>query len=69
MYQVAVNVGDERTYRREVRALWEALDENSQTEAVLIVGNGPESVLERDGKRIVQVPAWKWFLSSSRNLS
>lgn len=63
LYQVAVNVGDERTYRREVRALWEALDENSQTEAVLIVGDGPDNVMEQDGKRIVQVPAWKWFLA------
>lgn len=62
LYQVVTDMSDERTYQREVRALWEALDESSQTEGVLIVGEGSDNVFERDGKRIVQVPAWKWFL-------
>ena len=62
LYQVCVDVSDARTYEREVRALWEALAESRLEEATLIVGYGTDAVLERDGKRIVQVPAWKWLL-------
>lgn len=63
LYQVCVDVGEKGTYEREVRALWEALGETSVEEATLIVGRGPDAVLEKDGKRIVQVPAWKWLLN------
>ena len=56
------DVDDAATYEREVRALWEALAESRLREATLIVGRGVDAVLERDGKRIVQVPAWKWLL-------
>lgn len=45
-----------------MRALREALAESLREEATLIVGRGTDAVLERDGKRIVQVPAWKWLL-------
>ena len=62
LYQVCVDVDDAATYEREVRALWEALAESRCEEATLIVGRGVDAVLERDGKRIVQVPAWKWLL-------
>ena len=61
-YQVCVDVDDAATYEREVRALWEALAESRCEEATLIVGRGVDAVLERDGKRIVQVPVWKWLL-------
>lgn len=62
LYQVCADVSDARTYEREVRALWDALAESRLGEATLIVGHGTDAVLERDGKRIVQVPAWKWLL-------
>lgn len=61
-YQVCVDVRDAATYEREVRALWEVLAESRCEEATLIVGRGADAVFERDGKRIVQVPAWKWLL-------
>lgn len=63
LYQVCEDISAEGTYEREVRALWEALAEGRLEEATLIVGRGEGAVLERDGKRIVQVPAWKWLLS------
>lgn len=31
---------------------------------VLIVGNRTSEMLERDGKRIVQKPAWQWLLEA-----
>lgn len=64
LYQVCEDIGAEGTYEREVRALWEALAESRLEEATLIVGRGEGAVLERDGRRIVQVPAWRWLLSS-----
>lgn len=62
LYQVCVDASDASAREREVRALWEALSESRLEEATLIVGSGPEATFERDGKRIEQVPAWKWFL-------
>ena len=62
LYQVCADVGDSKTYERESRALWEALEESRLEEATLIVGIGPETVLENGGRRILQVPAWKWLL-------
>ncbi len=63
LYQVCANVDQGGTCEREIRALWEALAESRREEATLIVGRGPDAVLEKDGGRIVQVPAWKWLLN------
>lgn len=62
LYQVCADVRDSKTYERETRALWEALEESRLEEATLIVGTGPEAVLENEGRKIHQVPAWKWLL-------
>ena len=50
---------------REIRALWEALEQSEQTVGYLITGNGAEETIERGGKTIVQVPAWKWLLDTA----
>lgn len=61
LYQVNVDVDNERTRRRETRALFEALLETGNSEGTLVVLNGEERTYEQDGVRIRQVPAWKWF--------
>ncbi len=62
LYQVSVNVDDERTRARELRSLWEAMAESGLDAATLVVLEGEDAMYERDGMRVVQVPAWKWFL-------
>lgn len=62
LYQVSADIADEGTRARELRALWEALDEGGLAEGTLIVADGDDAVYERAGMRIVQVPAWKWFM-------
>ena len=61
LIQVTASVEDETTMKRELRALWEALDETGLVEGTLVVLDGPEKTYERDGKRVRQVPAWRWF--------
>ena len=64
LYQVAADVSDEKTREREIRALWEALEQSEQTVGYLIAGNGAEEMVEHEGKTIVQLPAWKWLLGA-----
>lgn len=64
LYQVAADVSDAKTREREIRALWEALEQSEQTVGYLITGNGAEETIEREGKTIVQLPAWKWLLGA-----
>lgn len=64
-YQVCADVSDERTRERELRALMEALEQSEQTTGYLITGNGQDEVIERGGKTIVQVPAWRWLLGAA----
>ena len=64
-YQVCADVSDAKTREREVRALREALEQSEQTTGYLIVGDGQDEVIERGGKTIVQVPAWKWLLGAA----
>lgn len=66
LVQVCESMEDERTAERELRALWEALDECSLNSATLIVGEGEERIIESAGCTIRQVPAWKWFLMADR---
>lgn len=63
--QVCESMDNPATVTRETRALWELLDESEIDEGLLIVGTGDETVYEQDGKRILQIPAWKWLLGSS----
>lgn len=62
LYQVTSSLDDPRTFERETRALWDALDDWSLREGVIIVGSGKETTLEDNGRVIRCVPAWKWFL-------
>ncbi|MDO4442748.1 MAG: ATP-binding protein [Slackia sp.] len=62
LYQVSVSVEDERTRERELRALWEAMEEHGLDRSVLIVGRGDSATYEQNGMRIDQIPAWKWLL-------
>lgn len=63
LIQVCQSTDDRATAERETRALWEALKQTGGSEGLIIAGNGAETVLERDGRRIVQVSAWRWLLS------
>ncbi len=60
--QVTDSMEDERTARRETRALWEALDESGADEGLIIVGDGEDALIEQGGKRIRQIPVWRWLL-------
>ena len=62
LVQVTDAMADEKTATRELRALWEALEESWLEEAALVVGRGDFAEYARGGRRIVQVPAWRWLL-------
>lgn len=64
LVQVSVGVEDETTRARELRALWEALEETGLEEATLVVAGGDEASYVQGNRRIRQVPAWKWFLEA-----
>lgn len=66
LIQVTEAMDDPKTSARETRALWEALSESGLDEGVIIVGNGDETEYEQGGKRIHQIPAWKWFIDPNR---
>lgn len=60
--QVCWNLDDERTKKREVRALWSAMKE-FDLEKGFIITEDTEAVEEIDGKQIYFIPMWKWFLN------
>lgn len=62
LYQVSLDVEDEKALERELRALCEAMDEQNIEESYLIVAQGNEHVNELEVGRVVQIPAWKWLL-------
>ncbi|MEC4295406.1 ATP-binding protein [Adlercreutzia shanghongiae] len=62
LVQVATNLEGEKTRRREYRALWEAMSEFGLKESVLVIEEGFEENIERGGRVIHCIPAWKWFL-------
>lgn len=63
LYQVSMSVDDERTRARELRALWELMEESGLEEGTLIVGRGEPALYEDDAGRVIrQVPAWSWML-------
>ena len=68
LFQVALNVDERATLAREMRALWEAMEDAGLDESTLIVADGEWCTYEDGGRRIVQVPAWEWFLSDSPTL-
>lgn len=63
LMQVCQNVDSDSTLNRELRALWEALDENRDSTATLIVAEGVDAEYKQGDCAIKQIPAWKWFLN------
>lgn len=61
LYQVTQELDDPSTFKRETRALWEAMDECGLDESVIVVKEGTERKLEQGGKRIHCIPAWRWL--------
>ncbi|HUW68292.1 MAG TPA: ATP-binding protein [Candidatus Nanoarchaeia archaeon] len=59
--QVCWNLDDERTKKREVRALWSAMTEFDLNKGFIITED-TEGLEEIDGKQIYFIPMWKWFL-------
>ena len=64
LLQVTASLADEKTRRRELRALWEAMAEFDLPVSTIVVGDGPEEIIEQDGRTIRCIPAWKWFLQA-----
>lgn len=64
LIQVTGSMEDAETTKRELRALWEALEEKHLDEGLLIVRDGDSMTYEQDGRRIHQVPAYQWFLNA-----
>lgn len=64
LIQVTESMDDERTVEREMRALWEAMEELGVREGTIVVGSGTQASYERDGMTIEQIPAWSWLLST-----
>lgn len=62
LYQVCDDVEDERTLSRELRALWEALEELGLSSGTLIVGTGEDAEYVQDGRIVHQIPVWKWLV-------
>ncbi len=64
LYQVTDSMDDPQTRERELRALWEAMDESGLHNGTIIVGEGDGATYASpDGTRTVQqVPAWEWML-------
>ncbi len=61
LIQVAWDVRDEATQRREERALWCAMKELDVDSGVILTED-EERTLEENGKTIRYMPIWKWLL-------
>lgn len=59
--QVCWNLEEERTRKREVKALYSAM-EIFNLERGIVITEDMEDIEEADGKTIFFVPLWKWFL-------
>jgi predicted AAA+ superfamily ATPase len=65
LINVSVDIQDEKTKKREFKALLEAMEYFNSTEAYLITKD-KESVEEIEGKKIKIVPLYKWLLDKKR---
>lgn len=63
LYQVCADVNDSKTLNRELRTLWEAMEEHQVKQSTLVVADGDSASYERDGLVINQIPAWRWMLA------
>lgn len=60
--QACYDVEDETTLTRELRALWEAMEEKGLDRSYLVAATAQERDFEQEGRTVHMVPAWKWFL-------
>ncbi len=60
--QVCWNLDEERTKKREIRAICSAM-KNLDLDRGIIITEDKEAVEETDGKKIYFIPMWKWFLN------
>ncbi|MCG7850119.1 MAG: DUF4143 domain-containing protein, partial [ANME-2 cluster archaeon] len=60
--QVCWNLDEERTRKRETKALCSAMKE-FDLERGIIITEDTEAIEEIDGKQILFIPLWKWFLN------
>lgn len=60
-YQVTIAMNDEKTRKREIAGLTEAMDEYNLDEGFILTMEEKEE-LETDGRRIHVIPVWEWML-------
>jgi predicted AAA+ superfamily ATPase len=60
-YQVTVKMDDEKTRKREIEGLQEAMEIYDLSEGYIITLNEKEE-LTVDGKTVHIIPAWEWML-------
>ena len=60
--QVCWNLDEERTKKREIRAICSAMKDLNLDRGIIITED-TQSVEETDGKQIYFIPMWKWFLN------
>lgn len=61
LVQVCESLADTTTRKRELAALYEAMEELACTQATVVTRYDDE-IIEHDAGRITVVPAWKWLL-------
>ncbi len=61
LVQVCESLADGATRKRELTALYEAIAELDCTTATIVTRNEEETI-EKDGRTVTVVPAWKWLL-------
>jgi hypothetical protein len=66
LIQVSYRTDDSDTKEREIRSLLAASKE-LRCDDLLVVTYDFEGTEERDGKRIIFMPAWKWLLLTNRS--
>lgn len=64
-YQVTVKMDDEKTRKREIEGLQEAMEIYDLSEGYIITLNEKEE-LTIDGKTVHIIPAWEWILTHSK---
>jgi len=59
---VCLSLADPLTKKRELTSLIQAMDELSLTEAAIVTLDEDQQI-EKDGKKIRIIPAWKYLIS------
>ena len=61
LIQISYSINDPETYARETNSLLEASEELNCNNLTIVTFN-EERNIERNGKTIEVLPAWKWLL-------